>query len=472
MQNKPNILVIGDLMLDAYLWGNCSRISPEAPVQIVDINDETFNLGGAGNVINNLDSLNSNVTAISVIGEDKNSVELEALLSQKCKDYFLVKEKSRVTTKKTRIIATNSQVIRFDKENIEKIKSSSVNLILEKVKTLIKKMDIVILSDYNKGVLTKKLTKTIIELSNKENIKVIVDPKGKDFRKYKNAYLLTPNRKEAQDIIKENISSKKSLKKLFKYLKKNLNIEVPLVTLSQEGVSYQVKNSIINKPTYAKEVFDVTGAGDTVIDTLSYFIALNYSLSDSIEFANKAAGIVVGKIGCATATLEEIFQEKSSKDEFEGKLKNKVNLLNIVGNLKNQNKKIVFTNGCFDILHKGHVKYLKEAKKLGDILIVGLNSDDSIRRLKGENRPINNTKDRAYMLSSYSFIDYIVIFDEDTPYNLIKSISPNILVKGEDYKDKTVVGSSLVDEVKLIKFEPGKSTSSIINRIKMGLKDD
>ncbi len=459
-------------MLDAYLWGDCSRISPEAPVQIVDISNETFNLGGAGNVINNLKSLNSNVTAISVIGEDKNSVELEKLLTKKCKNYFLLKEKGRVTTKKTRIIAANSQVIRFDKENIKQIKSSSENIILGKIKDIISKIDVVVLSDYNKGVLTKNLTKKIIKLSNKENKKVIVDPKGKDFKKYKNAYLLTPNKKEAQEILGKNLNTEKSFFKLFKYLKENLNIDIPLVTLSKEGVTYEEDNKIINKPTYAKEVFDVTGAGDTVIATLSYFIALNYSLSDSIEYANKAAGIVVGKIGCATATLEEIFQDKSSKDEFEGKLKDKVSLSNIVKEQKEKNKKIIFTNGCFDILHKGHIKYLKEAKSLGDILIIGLNSDDSIRRLKGESRPINDERDRAYMLSSYSFIDYIVIFDEDTPYDLIKSIAPDILVKGEDYKNKVVVGSSLVDEVRLIAFEPGKSTSSIINKIKNGANND
>ncbi|MGM0518971.1 MAG: D-glycero-beta-D-manno-heptose-7-phosphate kinase [Campylobacterota bacterium] len=472
MQNKPNILVIGDLMLDAYLWGSCNRVSPEAPVQIIDIDYETLNLGGAGNVINNLNSLNSNVTAISVVGEDKNSFELEKLLKVKCSDYFLIKEAKRVTTKKTRIIATNSQVVRFDNENIKNIKKSSVNTILDKVKDAIQNIDIVILSDYNKGVLTNKLTKKIIEIANKNSVKVVVDPKGKSFDKYKNAYLLTPNKKEAQEILKEELNSKKSLKKLFKYLRKDLNIDIPLVTLSQNGIAYQVGTEIINKPTYAKEVFDVTGAGDTIIATLSYFIAQKYSLNDSIEYANKAAGIVVGKIGCATATLEEIFEEKSSSDEFEGKLKDKVSLLDVVKKAKEEDKKIVFTNGCFDILHKGHVKYLKEAKKLGDILIIGLNSDESVKRLKGENRPINDVNDRAYMLSSYSFVDYIAIFAEDTPLELIKSIFPDVLVKGEDYKNRDIVGSTLVNEVKLIKFEKGRSTTLIIDKIKTRLIND
>ena len=464
MIEKPNILVIGDLMLDSYLWGNCTRISPEAPVQIVNIDKETSNLGGAGNVINNLKSLDAKVSAISVVGKDKSSKELELLLQDKCIDYLLLKEKKRSTSKKTRIIATHSQVIRFDKENIEKISKKSQNKILLKVQDIIKDMDILILSDYNKGILTKSLTKKIIKISNKHNVKVIADPKGRDFNKYKNTYLLTPNKKEAQEIIGKDLNTKKDFQKLFDYFKEKLNIKVPLVTLSQNGVSYLENNAIVNKPTYAKEVFDVTGAGDTIVATLSYFIAKGFSLSDSIEYANKAAGIVVGKIGCATVSLNEVLS--SEDDEYEGKLKSKIELKTIVAQAKKDNRKVVFTNGCFDILHKGHISYLKEAKKLGDILIIALNSNSSIKKLKGENRPINSIEDRIYMLSAYSFVDFITVFDENTPYDLIKTLSPNILVKGEDYKDKKVVGANLVDELKLIKFIKGKSTSSIIDKLK------
>ena len=395
LNKKPNILVIGDLMIDHYLWGSCDRISPEAPVQVVNVKKESSVLGGAGNVINNLVTLGSIVDVISVIGNDSVANELKSLLEKiDVPTSNLVVENNRKTSKKSRLIASQQQVLRYDMESIDDINENSHKQIIQTLEKNIDKYSSIILSDYGKGVLTTNLTKEIIKIANKNSIKVLVDPKGKDYSKYKGSYTLTPNKKEAME-------------------------------------------------------------------------ATNIDIKDAIYFANLAAGVVVGKIGSATTTLDEIYEYEYSlhKSNSTSHIKTFDEIKTLSSKLHNQGKKIVFTNGCFDILHVGHVKYLEVAKSYGDVLILGLNADSSVRKLKGPTRPINTQDDRAYILASLESVDYVVIFEEETPYELIKLIKPHVLVKGGDYEGKEVVGQDIADELKLVQFVDGKSTTNTIKRI-------
>ncbi|MDY0051622.1 MAG: D-glycero-beta-D-manno-heptose-7-phosphate kinase [Aliarcobacter sp.] len=467
LDKNPNILVIGDLMIDHYLWGSCDRISPEAPVQVVNIKKESSVLGGAGNVINNLFVLGANVDVISVIGDDLVANELKDLLKKiniSCNN--LVVEKNRKTSKKSRLIASQQQILRYDMESIDDINEKSCQNILNNLKNKIVQYDSIILSDYGKGILTNSLTKEIIKIANEKLIKVLVDPKGKDYTKYKGAYTLTPNKKEAIEATNIDIKDENSLIKALTNLKETCNLEVSLITLSENGIAIFDKSLII-KPTVAREVYDVTGAGDTVIASIAFALGNNLNIEESIDFSNLAAGVVVGKIGSATATLDEIYEYESSlhKSNSSSHIKTFDEIEILSKKFHEKNKKIVFTNGCFDILHAGHVKYLEEAKSYGDILILGLNADSSVRKLKGPTRPINTQDDRAYILASLESVDYVVIFEEETPYDLINLIKPHTLVKGGDYEGKEVVGQDIANELKLVQFVNGKSTTNTIKRI-------
>ena len=467
LNKKPNILVIGDLMIDHYLWGSCDRISPEAPVQVVNVKKESSVLGGAGNVINNLVTLGSVVDVISVIGNDSVANELKSLLEKiDVPTSNLVVENNRKTSKKSRLIASQQQVLRYDMESIDDINENSHKQIIQTLEKNIDKYSSIILSDYGKGVLTTNLTKEIIKIANKNNIKVLVDPKGKDYSKYKGSYTLTPNKKEAMEATNIDIKDESSLIEALKSLKTQCNLEVSLITLSEQGIAI-FDDELTIKPTVAREVYDVTGAGDTVIASIAFALGNNLDIKDAIYFANLAAGVVVGKIGSATTTLDEIYEYEYSlhKSNSTSHIKTFDEIKTLSSKLHSQGKKIVFTNGCFDILHVGHVKYLEVAKSYGDVLILGLNADSSVRKLKGPTRPINTQDDRAYILASLESVDYVVIFEEETPYELIKLIKPHVLVKGGDYEGKEVVGQDIADELKLVQFVDGKSTTNTIKRI-------
>ena len=466
----PKILVIGDLMIDHYLWGNCERISPEAPVQVVDIQKETTVLGGAGNVINNLNVLGASVSVSSVIGDDTNGVELLNMLKSiniDTKDIII--QKDRKTSKKSRVIATSQQVLRYDNESKEDIKSSSIDDIVNSISNNVCDYDAVILSDYGKGVLTYELCQKIIILCNKNGVKVLIDPKGSNFSKYRGAYLLTPNKKEAILATGVEIKDEVSLKEALLKLKKECDLDISLITLSEDGIATYDSELKIS-PTVAKEVFDVTGAGDTVIASIAFALSAKKSIDEAAAFSNLAAGVVVGKIGSATVTLDEIEEYEASlhKSNSDAHIKSFEDIKSIVDRYKNIGKKVVFTNGCFDILHVGHVKYLQIAKSFGDVLVVGLNSDESVTRLKGPSRPVNIADDRAYLLAALEAVDFVVPFEEDTPHDLIKMIKPDTLVKGGDYKGKKVVGSEFSSELKLVDFVDGKSTTKTIQKIQSG----
>jgi D-beta-D-heptose 7-phosphate kinase / D-beta-D-heptose 1-phosphate adenosyltransferase len=465
--SQPRILVIGDLMIDHYLWGGCERISPEAPVQVVDISRETTVLGGAGNVINNLAVLGASVFVAGVIGNDESGEELRVMLKKlgvSCDG--LVVQNDRKTSKKSRIVASNQQILRYDRESKESISDDSMEAVVAYASQVMNACDVVILSDYGKGVITDSLAQGIIRSAQKLGKKVLVDPKGKDYTKYRGAYLLTPNKKEASEATGISIMDDASLRQALLSLKETCDLECSMITLSEDGIAID-DGSMRRFPTVAREVYDVTGAGDTVIASLSYALSCGMSIDDAAKFANRAAAVVVGKIGSATVTLDEIEEYEASLHQSDSRdhLKTQPQIVEIVERLKANNKRIVFTNGCFDILHVGHVKYLQEAKSYGDILIVGLNTDSSVRTLKGPTRPVNSEEDRAYILGALEAVDYVVLFSDETPYELIKSIAPDILVKGGDYEGKSVVGAEFSGELRLVQFVDGKSTTATIARI-------
>jgi len=471
LQGKsPKLLVIGDLMIDHYLWGSCERISPEAPVQVVNVESESAVLGGAGNVINNLCALGAKVDVISVIGGCEISDELKKLLNKiKVGTQYLITQKDRITSKKSRIIAAQQQVVRYDRESTDEISSESQKQILASFKSIISNYDCILLSDYGKGILTFELTQALIMLANENGKKVLIDPKGLDYLKYKGAYLLTPNKKEASEATNINIVDDEGLTQAITQLKDECDLDISLITLSEDGVAIYDDNLRIH-PTVAREVFDVTGAGDTVLASLGFALACDVDIDDAVKFSNLAAGVVVGKIGSATATLNEIIEYESSlnKSTSDEHIKTLDEITLLSKELKARDKKIIFTNGCFDILHAGHVRYLETAKSYGDVLILGLNSDRSVSILKGEGRPINTQLDRAYILAALEAVDYVVIFDDETPYDLIKAVKPHILVKGGDYEGKQVIGEDIADELKLVQFVDGKSTTKTIEKIQQG----
>lgn len=465
---KINILVIGDIMIDHYLWGSSNRISPEAPVPVALISNETKTLGGAGNVIKNLVALESNVDFMGVVGDCSSSEEIRLMLKNLgVKVNSLFTENGRSASVKSRVVVSRQQVLRYDREDTGNINKATEEKIIKRFKASVKNYDLILISDYGKGLLTKKLTQQIINYSNKVNKKVIVDPKGNDYSKYKNSFLITPNKKEASEATNIEIKDKKTLSKAITKLKDELNLDYSLITMSEDGIAVY-SDSLDIYPTFAKEVFDVTGAGDTVMASLGFALAHNIKIEEAVYFANMASGVVISKVGSSSATIAEIqeyekniFQYKNSKAIIDY-----AEILKISNQIKEKGKILVFTNGCFDIIHPGHIKYLEKAKSFGDILIVGLNSDDSVKKLKGSQRPVNNELDRAAVLLGLKSVDIVVIFKEETPLKLIKLIRPNILVKGGDYANKKVIGENFVDRLEIVEYEDGKSTSKIIESIK------
>ena len=454
----PKILVIGDLMIDHYIWGNCERISPEAPVPILKVRKESYSLGGACNVANNLIAFGANVSLCGAIGNDANGeILLSSLVDSNIDISLVFKINGFSTIKKTRLIASSQQMLRVDRE-CENLIINYSNL-LSLLNEVIESYDSVVLSDYNKGMLDSNFTKAIINLANEKNKPILCDPKGDDYSKYSNATLITPNKKEAQIATGIKIDSNESLFLALKKLKTNLKLKYSFITLSEDGMAI-FDSDVVYIPTFAREVFDVTGAGDTVVAALAFGISCKLNIYDSASFASHAAALVVGKIGSATVSLGEVLHSmKNNAIDV-------IDSISVIKTLQKSGKKIVFTNGCFDILHLGHITYLKAAKKLGDILVVGLNSDKSISRIKGNLRPINSQEDRYSILSALEFVDFVIIFDEDTPYELIKLIKPSILVKGLDYKDKEVIGSDIVKDIRLLDFVPDKSSTNVIEKIK------
>ena len=460
--SKGSVLVIGDIMLDVYYFGEVSRISPEAPVPIVKVLDRKNTLGGAANTIKNIAGLGAKSYLIGTVGKDKNKNILNNLLNDlKVKTMLVEEDKPTIT--KTRIISKNQQILRLDFEEIKEINDNIIKEIKGGIERFIKKVQVIVISDYGKGMCTLGLCQYLINRANELKIPIIIDPKGHNWRKYKGSTIITPNIRELSDVIGRIVLNEdKDIEKCGLKILDKYDLKYLVVTRSEKGISFISRKEFYYFAAEAKEMFDVSGAGDTVVGTMSVLLANGFGLINAVKFANIAAGIVVSKLGTASITYEELM---NSVNDDDNKIVSIKTLLVIIDDLRSKGRRIIFTNGCFDILHKGHITYMKEAKKLGDILIIGMNGDSSVRRLKGKDRPINNQESRAAVLANLEFVDYVIIFDEDTPFNLIKYIKPDVLVKGGDYKITEVVGKEFAKEVNIIPFVKDYSTSNIIKDI-------
>ncbi len=459
------VLVVGDVMLDTYHIGDVKRISPEAPVPIVRVNRTYSVLGGAANVARNLLGLECLPYIISLLGNDHNGrTMLEMFADLNIKNDLFQTEHPTIT--KTRVIGNNQQVVRLDFETeIECLDKEIEQKILHAVEKALPEVDIVVISDYGKGVCNDTICQHVISASNLQGKKVIIDPKGKNWQKYRSATIITPNIKELSEVSGVEVRNEnKDIHDTASKVLKSYNLKSLLVTRSEKGISYIAPEIYQDIPTEAKEVYDVSGAGDTVVATLAAALAADISIADAIYLANKAAGIVVGKIGTSPILFKEL-QAELQTNKPDSKLIPIEQLADILKQLRAQGRKIVFTNGCFDILHKGHVFYLERAKKMGDILILGLNSDSSVKRLKGESRPINDENARATVMAALESVDYVVVFTEDTPLNLIKIVAPDVLVKGGDYEIENIVGREYAKETVTIPFVDGYSTTKTIQSI-------
>jgi len=467
---KKSILVIGDIMLDNYFIGDIKRISPEAPVPVFRKKSERSVLGGAANVAANLVAAGQQASIMSIIGDDECGRTLLSLFDKKGVGAQLLETTQRQTTQKTRFLAgNNQQVLRVDIEDTTAIEKSLCEKLLEKLKQHIGEFDLILLSDYMKGLLTYDFTQGVIKLANEYQIPVVVDVKDPSIYKYKGATLLKPNQKELHDLTGMPVDTDEEIVTAAESLRKQCDNQYVLCTIGAKGMVLIGGNEKpFFLPAEAREVFDVSGAGDTTIAYLAASIANDLEMIESIKIANYAAGIQVGKVGTSSVYIHEVREYLANKDTGSfHKILSHASLSTFRAD--NKDKKIVFTNGCFDILHVGHKRYLEQASALGDIFVIGVNSDASVRRLKGPGRPVNSEQDRMEILSALGFVDYVVLFDEDTPYELIKKVQPDVLVKGGDYTVDQVVGKDIVEarggKVELIQFVEGKSTTNMINKI-------
>ena len=472
-QSDKWVLVIGDLMLDRYLVGDVQRISPEAPVPVVLLKQQNDRAGGAANVAANLAELGVETHIAGCVGQDTEASILLGLINRLgISTDAVIHSETRPTTAKTRVMSSHQQIVRVDQESAEAFnQAESTELRVRIDEALKNKPAIVILSDYAKGVLSDAMCKAIIKECNFAGIPVIADPKGLDYSKYQGATALTPNKKETAEACGVSINDNPALLASAKELKKKLGLQFLAVTRGEEGISLLEASNEHHIAATAKKVFDVSGAGDTVIATLAAGLIHGLTAQEALALANTAAGIVVGKVGTVPINRDELLNELSSKDASEqaDKITDLATLTNKVAAWKAAKQRIVFTNGCFDLLHAGHVTYLEAAKKTGDKLILGLNTDRSVSALKGPTRPVIHENDRARVLAALEAVDAVILFDEDTPLNLIHAIKPDVIVKGDDYTEDQVVGGKEVKswggEVKLIPLVQGRSTSKIIEKM-------
>ncbi len=460
-QNK--VLVVGDMMLDKYWYGSTERISPEAPVPIVKVKSNDTRAGGAANVGLNLSALKVQADVVGIVGDDGEGKELADLLDKGQVTARFVQSADKPTITKLRIMSRHQQLLRLDQE--ETFSAQDALALNDEALAQVASVAVAVLSDYAKGSLAA--IHPLIETFRQKKIPVLVDPKGTDFSRYRGATLLTPNMSEFEAVVGACANEEDVVHKAMALLD-DLNLAALLVTRSEKGMTlFQSEKDPVYFAANAKAVFDVTGAGDTVIATLAAGIAGGLGLEHAVEIANIAAGIAVSKLGTDTVSLAELNAELANHSGLEQqKVISESSLIQSLKAAKQRNEKIVFTNGCFDILHPGHVSYLSAARKLGDKLIVAVNSDASVSRLKGPSRPINDLEHRMHVLGGLASVDWVVPFEEDTPARIIAELVPDVLVKGGDYKLEDIVGADTVisagGEVKVLNFEDGFSTTGII----------
>ena len=466
------VLCVGDVMLDRFVYGDVDRISPEAPIPVLRVRREEAMLGGAGNVVRNLVALGGQPAFLSVVGDDIAGREVSRLVGDHAAvDPRMVVEPDRQTTIKTRFIGGTQQLLRADHETQANLATNSRDQLLSEAKELVSQVAVVILSDYGKGVLAGGLTQAIIAAARAAAKPTIVDPKGTDYTVYRGATLVTPNRKELHEATGRPVGTDEEIVAAARQLIELCGIEHVLATRSQDGMSLVSAAEAVHLKAEAREVFDVSGAGDTVVATLAASLAAGASLSDAARLANVAAGIVVGKVGTAVAYADDLTSalHHSEMAAAENKFASLHASLEQVARWRHLGKKIGFTNGCFDLLHPGHVSLLDQARAQCDKLVVGLNSDASVKRLKGETRPVQTETSRGTVLASLAAVDLVVIFEEDTPLDLIKALKPDVLVKGADYSVDQVVGGDFVTSIGgrvfLADLRAGHSTTSTIARM-------
>jgi D-beta-D-heptose 7-phosphate kinase / D-beta-D-heptose 1-phosphate adenosyltransferase len=468
-----SILCVGDLMLDCFVYGHVDRISPEAPIPVLRIEREVSMLGGAGNVVRNIVGLGANAEFVSVVGSDPPGREVTGLVGElnRVEPHLLV-ERQRQTTMKRRFVAGSQQLLRADLETVAPISDATVDDILRVVEAAIPDCGALVLSDYAKGVLTTRCIQAMIAAARRAGKPVIVDPKGADFSRYSGATLLTPNRREIAEATQMPADNDVSVESACRNLIDSCSVGGVLCTRGAEGMSLiEASGGVHHLPAAAREVFDVSGAGDTVVATLATGVAAGLSWADAAELANVAAGIVVGKVGTAVAFAADLVRALQNEGPVGSgdKVATLEQAVDAVARWRRQGLQIGFTNGCFDLLHPGHVSLMAQAKAASDRLVVGLNSDASVRRLKGKDRPVQAEAARAAVLASLSTVDLVVVFGEDTPIELIRALKPDVLVKGADYRVDQVVGADLVHRwggrVLLAELSPGHSTTATIRKL-------
>lgn len=470
-----NVIVFGDVMIDINFFSKIERKAPEADISIHNIYDTKYVLGGAANVAHNLNNLHVNVELISVIGNDNYGTKIQSLLDEKSIKHKLFIDKTRKTTSKNRIFNNNLLHVRYDIEDKDEINTVLSSEIFNYIKS--KNITTIVISDYDKGVVNETLVKNIINYSNENNIYTFIDPKTTNYLKYQNCFCFKPNLLESKQI-----SNKNTLSEIINVIKEVIKCENLIITQGEDGI---ILNHLENKIKSDEviDVVDVTGSGDIVMSLLVYVFIIHKDLLLACKVANYIAGLGVKTIGNYTICKEEVdnclnlelnaIENKNNKQQititsFQDNYQDKIVYANEIDKIKDLSKKknIVFTNGCFDILHSAHIKLLQYSKKQGDILVVGLNTDDSIKRLKGMNRPINNLSERMTILTLFDFIDYIIIYDDDTPLNILKILTPDILIKGSDYNIENIIGKEYSKKVLFFDLINNKSTSIIIEKIK------
>lgn len=461
---QGSVLVIGDVMLDRYWFGETARISPEAPIPVVNVKTTDDRPGGAANVALNIAALGSQVALIGITGQDEAAHQLAEQLNAAGVQHDLYRLPHLRTIIKLRVISRHQQLLRLDFE--EKLSASDPAMIIEKFKQHLANAKLVILSDYNKGTLANP--QKLIELARAANVAVMVDPKGSDFSIYRHADMITPNMKEFETIVGRCTSEQEIQQKGLALMEQH-DLGALLVTRGEDGMTLIERHHTMHLPAYAREVFDVTGAGDTVIGVLAAAAASGTELKSAVALANVGASIAVSKLGAAAISAPELQVALTGKTTFNTGIVNDEQLLQAVREVRAQGKKVVFANGCFDILHAGHVTYLQMAKQVADFLIVAVNTDESIRAIKGPSRPINNLEQRMTVLAGLGMVDWVIPFADETPERLLKSIKPDFLVKGGDYTLDQVVGADIVrsygGEVRIMNHNIKTTSTSLLNRM-------
>ncbi len=471
--SRCHLLVVGDLMIDEYVWGTVDRISPEAPVQIVAVEREEFTLGGAGNVVNNLAALGAQVSVAGVIGPGPDGDRMMALFAALHADTGgIIREPDRPTTRKTRIIAASQHVLRIDRETRRDISSGTFQALDRFIGETIQKADAVLISDYAKGLMTRDFLRKVIREAEAAGKPVIADPKGLDYTRYAGVTLLTPNQKEAALAAGMDIGDGEDRIRAGNHLLETTGVNNLLITCGRDGMVLFERG----KPPHtiraeARQVFDVSGAGDTVISVLGLSAAAGLPLREAAALANSAAGIVVGKVGTATVSIQELSSAlKRYPDDLSRKYKSLTEISVIVRELKRQGRRVVLTNGCFDLLHAGHIRLFAESREMGDVLIVAIDDDPSVRKLKGEGRPVIGARERVRILGALDSVDYVVVFASDELNQLLDTIRPDVLTKGSNYASGEVAGHERVEHyggrVALIPVTESVSSTGIINTIR------